>query len=225
MAVFGHQQLAQAAETFTPPFITKHNQGGKGLGVRRFDSHQELAAAVKDFAPGGENESIDGIILLQEYVQPAEPFITRSEFIGGQFHYAVKVDVSGGSFELCPADACQVGQPGIAAAVCSVPEHDHTDDDAAAAAPQFQRREDITAQTPLITRLAALLQEHQIQLAGVEIIETADGRQVVYDINTNTNYNAAVEEGEREAGRLPATRAIAQFMAAQLQAAYQTAFA
>lgn len=137
----------------------------------------------------------------------------------------MKVDVSGGSFELCPADACQVGQPGIAAAVCSVPEHDHTDDDAAAAAPQFQRREDITAQTPLITRLAALLQEHQIQLAGVEIIETADGRQVVYDINTNTNYNAAVEEGEREAGRLPATRAIAQFMAAQLQAAYQPAFA
>ncbi|MGO3650117.1 ATP-grasp domain-containing protein [Agrococcus casei] len=193
VAVFGGDGLVDAAAGFVPPFITKHNQGGKGLGVRRFDSHADFADAATEFAPGGENAPIDGITLIQEYVQPAEPFITRAEFIGGEFHYAVRVDVSGGSFELCPADACEVPD----------------------AAPQFQLREEITAETPLVVRLAALLSELDVQLAGVEFIETADGRQVVYDINTNTNYNADVEAGESAAGRLPAARRIAQFLASQ----------
>lgn len=228
VAVFGAGPLIAAAEDFTPPFITKHNQGGKGLGVRRFDSHEEFAAAAGEFAPGGGNEPVDGITLIQEYLQPAEPFITRAEFIGGAFHYAVKVDVSGGSFELCPADACQVGQPGIAAAVCSVPGHDHTDHDDAAgtpdspAAPQFQRREEITAETPLVVQLTDLLEQLNIGLAGVEFIETADGRQVVYDINTNTNYNPDVEAAEREAGRLPATDRIAQHLGTVLRSAYRS---
>lgn len=216
-AVFGHTGLVKAAEAFSPPFITKHNQGGKGLGVRRFDSHAELAEAAEDFAPGGDNEPIDGITLIQEYVAGAQPFITRAEFIGGAFHYAVKVDISGGSFELCPADACQVtpGQTGIAAAVCSVPDHDHHDDGQAAAtssAPQFSRREEITDQTPLIQQLSEFLKSQNIGLAGVEFIETAAGEQVVYDVNTNTNYNPAVESSELVAGRLPATRRIAQFL-------------
>ena len=36
--------------------------------------------------------------------------ITRAEFVGGRFLYAVEVDTSSG-FELCPADACTVGWP------------------------------------------------------------------------------------------------------------------
>lgn len=248
-AVFGYQNLVSAARDFTPPFVTKHNQGGKGLGVRRFNSLDELATAVEDFAPGGENESIDGIVLIQEYVEPAQPYITRAEFIGGAFHYAVKVDISGGSFELCPADACQIepesqlsgsAPAGLAPAVCSTPGHDHSDDvastdtsggtDAAGAStaetyaaagpPQFQRREEITAETPLVRRLSTLLHQLGVELAGVEFIETADGRQVVYDINTNTNYNPDVESSETESGRIPATRAIAQFTGAVLREHY-----
>ncbi|MGO1498135.1 ATP-grasp domain-containing protein [Agrococcus casei] len=205
VAVFGGDGLVDAAAGFVPPFITKHNQGGKGLGVRRFDSHADFADAATEFAPGGENAPIDGITLIQEYVQPAEPFITRAEFIGGEFHYAVRVDVSGGSFELCPADACEVPGAGLASAVCDVPG------DGSA---QFQLRDEITAETPLVVRLGALLSELDVQLAGVEFIETADGRQVVYDINTNTNYNSGVEAGEAAAGRLPAARRIAQFLGA-----------
>lgn len=225
VAVFGCQALVEAASAFTAPFITKHNQGGKGLGVRRFDSQEEFRAVVGEFAPGGGNEPIDGITLLQEYVQPAEPFITRAEFIGGIFHYAVKVDISGGSFELCPADVCQVSQPGIAAAVCSAPEHDHSEDHAVTgttgeSAPQFRRREEITFETSLVVDISALLAEHSIQLAGVEFIETAEGRRVVYDINTNTNYNPDVENAELEAGRLSAARRIAQFMRVTLEETY-----
>ncbi|WP_231445470.1 ATP-grasp domain-containing protein [Brevibacterium zhoupengii] len=196
-AVFGSAALSTAARDFNPPFITKHNQGGKGLGVRLFQSHAELDEAASDFAPGGANEPIDGITLVQEYVQPAQPFVTRAEFIGGRFHYAVRVDVSDGSFELCPAEACEI--PGASAAPVD----------------PFALREDITAQTPLIGRLEALLSELRIDIAGIEFIETADGRQVVYDINTNTNYNPNVEDGERTAGRTAAADRIAEFIAGE----------
>ncbi len=52
-------------------------------------------------------EPIDGITLIQQYIEAPEPYITRCEFVGGQFVYAVKVDTSEG-FELCPADACSI---------------------------------------------------------------------------------------------------------------------
>src|SRR3546814_8390310 len=50
-------------------------------------------------------------IFLQEHVATPEPVITRAEFVGGRFLYAVEVDTAGG-FELCPADVCSV--PGAA---------------------------------------------------------------------------------------------------------------
>ncbi|MCF2589323.1 ATP-grasp domain-containing protein [Brevibacterium sp. UCMA 11752] len=199
-AVFGSAALSTAARDFVPPFITKHNQGGKGLGVRLFESHSELDEAASDFATGGANEPIDGITLVQEYVQPAQPFVTRAEFVGGRFHYAVRVDVSDGSFELCPAEACAI--PSASAAPVD----------------PFSVREDITARTPLIGRLETLLAELHIDIAGIEFIETADGRQVVYDINTNTNYNPSVEEGERTAGRTSAADRIAEYLAAEVAA-------
>lgn len=202
-AAFGAEALTEAAAAFTPPFITKHNQGGKGLGVRRFDSHAELAAATEEFALGGANAPIDGITLIQEYVQPAQPFITRAEFIGGRFHYAVRVDVSGGSFELCPADACEIPRAG-ATGTGPFPVS------------QFSLRPEITRHTPLIGRLESLMADLGIEIAGIEFIETADGRQVVYDINTNTNYNPTVEAAEREAGRQPAVDRIASMLATRL---------
>ena len=42
---------------------------------------------------------------MQRYIRAPEPFITRVEFVGGRFLYAVRVDTSQG-FELCPADQC-----------------------------------------------------------------------------------------------------------------------
>lgn len=256
VAALGAAGLADAVRTLDPPFITKHNQGGKGLGVRRFDSHAEFDALAHEFAPGGDNAPNDGITLAQEYVRPAQPFITRAEFIGGRFHYAVRVDVSAGSFELCPAEACEIPQPGINTAVCAVPAPegtspttDATTDPEAAPAPKaasgseaapgpeaasgsetasspspdapqptglFTRREDLTRESPLVQRLEAFLAEQRIDIAGIEFIDTADGDQVIYDINTNTNYNPAVESAETSAGRLSAADRIAEFIAHEL---------
>ena len=99
VAVIGRQPLVEAARRFPPPFITKHNRAGKGLGVRLFHDAEALARYVESdaFEP-----SVDGITLLQEYIEAPEPFITRVEFVAGRFLYAVQVDTSQG-FELCPA--------------------------------------------------------------------------------------------------------------------------
>ncbi|MCU1404676.1 MAG: alpha-L-glutamate ligase [Glaciihabitans sp.] len=188
VAVIGTDGLVEAARTFDGPFITKHNRGGKGLGVRRFESPAELEAQL---GGGFLEEPIDGITLLQELLVAPEPFVTRAEFIGGTFHYAVRVDTSTG-FELCPAEACAVpGAEGEA-----VPE------------PLFRIRADITAEHPLVRRLEVFLADNGIEIAGVEFFETIDGRTVPYDINTNTNYSPDVE-GSVE---LPAAAAVARFL-------------
>lgn len=195
-AVFGRRDLVATASAFPVPFISKHNQGGKGLGVRRWDSREEFAAWVS----GDDFEaSPDGITLIQELLAAAEPFNTRAEFVGGEFVYAVQVDTSGDTFEFCPADACAL--PG--------------------AAPLFQLRERTAtgapiAEHPVILRLPEFLKASGIEIAGVEFIETADGRQVVYDVNTNTNYNPDVEAASERSG----PREIARFLGGLLAEAY-----
>jgi len=201
VAVFGRDDLVARAAELPTPFITKHNQGGKGLGVRRFDSLEEFVAYVD--GPDFE-EPVDGITLLQEYLVGAEAFVTRAEFLHGEFVYAVRVDTSAGSFELCPAEACTVpvgvggveadGAEGFAAAPIQF-----GDFAPAAAACEvgadslFRIRESVTADDELIVRLRDFLAANRIEVAGIEFIETVDGRRVVYDINTNTNYNPDVE--------------------------------
>jgi len=191
IAVFGAADLVARAEELPAPFITKHNQGGKGLGVRRFDSHAEFAAWVEgpEFEP-----SPDGITLLQEYLVAREPFVTRVELVGGAYLYAVRVDTSAGGFELCPAEACAL--PGAAGVE---PE------------PLFRLREGFE-QNPLVERYERFLASIGAEIAGIEFIETADGRVVTYDVNTNTNYSPDVEAASPVSG----PRAIARRLGALL---------
>jgi glutathione synthase/RimK-type ligase-like ATP-grasp enzyme len=112
-AVVGKQNIPDAATKLGYPLILKHNRGGKGLGVRLFLSR---AALNEHLASPAFEEPVDGITLVQRYIQAPEPFITRLEFVGGRFLYAVRVDTSHG-FELCPADACQV-DPTIVGDAC-----------------------------------------------------------------------------------------------------------
>ena len=178
IAVVGADGLHREAKRMELPFITKHNQGGKGLGVRRFDSLEAFDAYIDgdDVEPPA-----DHIWLLQEYVEPVEPYITRVEIVGGEFLYALRADTTGG-FELCPADECAVDD-----------EFCPTDE---VASGRFHWRADFD--DPIVGRYLGFADRWGIGIAGFEFIETADGRLVTYDINTNTNYNQVVE---REAGR------------------------
>ena len=112
IAAVGRDSIIAAARKMRGPFITKHNRGGKGLGVLLFQNVEALAAHVDSSA---FEDSVDGITLIQQYIAAPEPYITRVEFVGGKFLYAVRVDTTLG-FELCPADACAIGD----ASVCPV---------------------------------------------------------------------------------------------------------
>jgi hypothetical protein len=70
----------------------------------------------------------------------------------------------------------------------------------------------VTAEHPLVVRLEEFLAAQGIEVAGVEFIETVDGRVVPYDVNTNTNYNPDVE---RESS-VSATAALAAFLGGAL---------
>ena len=67
---------------------------------------------------------------------------------------------------------------------------------------------------PITGRYERFAREHGIEIAGFEFIETADGRLVTYDINTTTNYNAAIEA----AAPRPALPAVARFLSKLLAA-------
>jgi hypothetical protein len=176
VAAVGKKHIIEAASKFKGnPFITKHNRAGKGLGVQLFQSIEALKTYVD--GPNFE-ESVDGITLIQEYIQSPENCITRCEFVGGKFIYAVKVDTSEG-FQLCPADACQIGD-----LFCPVGEKAETK-------PKFQILDKCSE--PILEKYQQVLAENDIQVAGIEFIKNADGEIFTYDINTNTNYNSEAE--------------------------------
>jgi hypothetical protein len=198
LAVAGRAELATAARTLPVPFIAKHNQGGKGLGVRRFDSHGEFESylAGPDYEP-----PVDGITLLQEYLVAAQPRITRAEIVGGEFLYAITADTARGGFQLCPADACAIGVNG---------------QPAAAEPSLFALRAGFD--DPVTGRYVDFAAAQGIGVAGFEFIETVDGRLVTYDINTTTNYNAEIEAAAPRPA-LPAVAAYLGGLLAQTRAA------
>jgi hypothetical protein len=201
IAAVGAKPIVEAARAMPGRFITKHNRAGKGLGVKLFDNVDALARHVESdsFEP-----SVDGITLIQEYIEAPEPFITRVEFVGGEFLYAVRVDTSLG-FELCPADVCQVGDAfcPAGAATSAVP---------AASAPRFRIVQGFTH--PIVERYRRFLADNRIGIAGIEFIVDRRGDLYTYDVNTNTNYNS---DAEQEAG-LYGMRAIARYLGRELRA-------
>lgn len=174
IAVVGRAGLKAAGRKLGTPFVTKHNQGGKGLGVQLFRDLAAFDAYVDgpDFIEGP-----DGITLLQRYIEPAEPFITRVEIVDGQFLYAIRSSTVGG-FELCPADACAIEED----AFCPVDGGD-----------TFTLREDLTADDPLVQAYIRFLADNDIDLAGIEFVEDADGVRYTYDVNGTTNFNQTLE--------------------------------
>jgi hypothetical protein len=169
IAAVGREALLDAAARFAGErVIRKHNRAGKGLGVRLFDRPEDFARHLMsaEFEP-----SVDGVTLLQQYIEAPAPFITRVEFIGRRFLYAVRVDTSAG-FELCPADVCRApGEAGRAPPFEVIAGFDH----------------------PLLPAYRRFLDANAVDVAAFEFITDRRGIAYTYDVNTNTNYNPEAE--------------------------------
>ncbi|MFA1822393.1 RimK family alpha-L-glutamate ligase [Virgibacillus oceani] len=199
IGAISQENIVEAAKKLgETPFITKHNRAGKGLGVNLFYSIEGLEEYVN--GPDFE-EPVDGITLIQQYIQAPEPFITRAEFVGGKFVYAVKVDTSEG-FELCPADACRIDD-----LYCPVGEE-------AEEAPMFEVLDENEVNQEQISRYESFLKDSGIDVAGIEFIRDVNGVVYTYDVNTNTNYNSDAEAKANKYGMLE----LAKFLGSELEA-------
>jgi len=195
--------ILNASELLQYPIITKHNRGGKGLGVKLFHNKIDL----KDYVYGGDFEpSIDGITLIQDYIEQPESFITRVEFVDQQLLYALRVDTSDG-FKLCPADCCEIDQlnQGIEESSGIKPN----------IKPKFEIIEDFAISSiakKIVPRMRRLMKTVGIDVASFEFILDEDANAFVYDINVNTNYNKQVEERSHISGFTAVAKFLSQVL-------------
>ncbi|MYA33119.1 MAG: alpha-L-glutamate ligase [Gemmatimonadales bacterium] len=178
----GREHLLAAAATFDGPFITKHDQGGKGLGIRLFRNARELERHLDadgfDAGPGAR-------MILQQYIDAPEPFITRVEIVGGRFLFAMRSSTADG-FELCPSDACNP-MPSERNAPSRTEEE--AAPEVCPAGPGLFSSSPVAEDDPLVQRYIRLCNEEGIEIAGIEFVRDAWGHRYTYDINGTTNYN------------------------------------
>ncbi|HEX8063356.1 MAG TPA: alpha-L-glutamate ligase [Allosphingosinicella sp.] len=157
--------LLAAARTMGWPLLVKANIGGSGAGIVRYSDEAELAASI---AEGSVPESVDSVLLVQDYVPARGGVITRAETLGGRFLYAIEVESGGDGFDLCPADAC-LAQPGRAAV----------------------RMTEVEPSPALIEASERIAQAAGLDVGGVEyLIDDRDGMPRFYDINALSNFVA-----------------------------------
>ena len=177
--VINHPALAVAAsEGLRFPIVVKANIGGSGAGIVRFDSRDELHAAVEE---GRVNLGMDQTALIQEFIPPRDGHITRVETLGGKYLYGIKVFTTGETFNLCPADICQTTN-GVELARVTCPVD----------APKSGLRvEAFEPPRDVIRSVERIVQAAQIDVGGVEyIVDDRDGSLLYYDINALSNFVA-----------------------------------
>jgi hypothetical protein len=171
-------RAVEAARQLRYPVLVKANVGGSGAGITRYDSEQSLAAAV---VAGSVQLGVDGVALVQECAPLRDGHITRVETLGGDYLYAINVYPASGSFDLCPADACQTTSGvELVRGACAV-DAPKTGLRVEGASPP----RDIIAQVERIARAARL------DVGGIEyLVDDRDGRHYFYDINALSNFVA-----------------------------------
>lgn len=158
--------LVEAAAGLRFPVLVKPNIGGSGAGIVSFASPAELAGAQLD--PG-----LDGTLLVQEQLPAEGNAIVRVEILDGDLLYAIRIQLLPGSFNLCPADYCEL--PGIADGVSG-------------------RGLPIEAYEPppeLVDAAKLILKAGGLDLGGVEyLVDARTGEPTFYDVNALSNFVA-----------------------------------
>jgi hypothetical protein len=178
-------QAVAATQGLRWPIVVKPNIGGSGAGVKRFDSPEALAdAAAKNELAFG----LDSTALVQEFIPARESHIVRVEVLNGKFLYAIKVHITGETFDLCPADICKTtGGVDLNRAACPI--------DAPKTGISVEGYE---PPREVIADVERIMSHAGIELGGVEYItDDRDGQHLYYDINALSNF---VADGPRVIG-------------------------
>jgi hypothetical protein len=145
------------------PVMVKVNLGGSGAGMVRYDTPEDLAAAIADrFTP----ESVDGVTLVQAYVPARDGRVVRCEILAGRLLYAIALEGAGSTFDLCPADVCLADKPTITVKAFEPP----------------------AAIARAVERVAAMA---SLDVGGIEyMIDDRNGAARFYDLNALSNFVA-----------------------------------
>ena len=186
------EQAVGAAEGLRWPVVVKPNIGGSGAGVKRFDRVEDLAEAAR--TPGGLMLGMDTTGLVQEFVPARGAYIVRVEVLDGNYLYAIKIHITGETFDLCPADICRTPMGvELDRAACAV--------DAVKSGLTVER---FDPGPEVIAEVERMMEAAGIELGGVEyMVDDRDGRRVYYDINALSNF---VADGEKVVGFDPFAR-------------------
>jgi hypothetical protein len=164
----------------------KPNIGGSGSGVVKFQTKEHLAEASA--TENGLTLGMDSTGLVQEFVPARGSFIIRVEVLNGRYLYAIKIHITGETFDLCPADICKtpLGVE-LERAACPI---DAAKDGLAVEA--FEAPPDV------IEEVERLMAAAGIELGGVEfMVDDRDGVRMYYDINALSNF---VADGQKVVG-------------------------
>jgi diadenosine tetraphosphatase ApaH/serine/threonine PP2A family protein phosphatase len=171
-------RAVRAARELRYPVLIKANIGGSGAGIVRFDTERALADAV---ASNTAQLGIDGVALVQESAPLRGSHVTRVETLAGKFLYAINVYPPVGSFDLCPADACQTTSGvELVRGACAVD-----------APKNGLRVEGFTPPRDIIAQVERIAREAQLDVGGIEYLtDDRDGEHYFYDINALSNFVA-----------------------------------
>jgi glutathione synthase/RimK-type ligase-like ATP-grasp enzyme len=171
-------QAVAAAEDLRYPVLVKANIGGSGAGITKYESARALDRSVSD---GAVSLGVDNVALVQEAAPLRDGHITRVETLGGKFLYAINVYPATGSFDLCPADACQTTTGvELVRGACAID------------APKTGLRvERASPPAEIIEQVERIAQFTQLDVGGIEyLVDDRDGKHYFYDVNALSNFVA-----------------------------------
>ena len=178
VAINHPSQAVPAAAGMRFPVLLKANVGGSGAGIARYDTEDALLRAV---ASGTVDLGVDGTALVQEAAPLTNGHITRVETLNGRFLYAINVYPAAGSFDLCPADACQTTSGvKLVRGACAI-DAPHSG----------MRVERATPSAEIIAQVERIARAAHLDVGGIEyLVDARDGQHYFYDINALSNFVA-----------------------------------
>lgn len=160
-------QAVPAADGLRFPIVIKPNVGGSGAGILKFDNRDDLAVAVD---AGALDLGIDQVGLVQEYLAAQGGHIIRVEILNGDYLYAIRLPIEPESFNYCPADGCNIGNPDLAVEAFLPPPD-------------------------IIRDAKRILAASRADLGSVEyLVNEVDGQVYYYDINPLSNFVAGAPD-------------------------------
>ncbi|HEX7042447.1 MAG TPA: hypothetical protein VF189_04310 [Patescibacteria group bacterium] len=176
------KKLLEYIGDFSFPIVIKPNCGGSGMGIQKFANREEVENATMQNIL---QTSSDGILLLQEFIQPKDGYIVRVETINKKVVYGMKVYTQD-TFNLCPSESCDLSRRTdvpLDMGYCVANSSPNV---------SFELYKNLPKD--IILSIENLVEKANLDIAGIEYVVDKNGNWYVYDINALSILRATFKE-------------------------------